>query len=53
MYVKAFVVFVNKRLKPLFLEQHINIVSWASKRLVYQDIDIEDLFNVQYDKHQT
>ena len=27
MYVKAFIVNVNKRLKPFFLEQHINIVN--------------------------
>ena len=27
MYVKAFIVHVNKRLKPFFLEQHINIVN--------------------------
>ena len=27
MYVKAFIVIVNKRLKPFFLEQHINIVN--------------------------
>ena len=26
-YVKAFIVNVNKRLKPFFLEQHINIVN--------------------------
>ena len=27
MYVKAFIVNVNKCLKPFFLEQHINIVN--------------------------
>ena len=27
MYVKVFIVNVNKRLKPFFLEQHINIVN--------------------------
>ena len=27
MYVKAFIVNVNKRMKPVFLEQHINIVN--------------------------
>ena len=27
MYVKAFTANVDKRLKPLFLEQHINIVN--------------------------
>ena len=35
-YVKAVTVNVNKRLKPFFLEQHINIVnSHASMLLVY------------------
>ena len=35
MYVKAFIVNVNKCLKPFFLEQHINIVNIVTLQSVW------------------
>ena len=35
MYVKAFIVNVNKRLKPFFLEQHIKTVNTVTFQSVW------------------
>ena len=44
MYVKAFIVHVKKRLKPFFLEQHINIVN----RVTLQSLWFIFTFCIEY-----
>ena len=45
MYVKAFIVNVNKRMKPFFLEQHINIVNRVTLQCFWF------IFSVKHDGH--